>query len=115
MWPCQLDPDAWFGYEETFNGTRSLEQWEAVTAAKHLCATECPLTQRRQCAATALEVGASYGIWAGVELRGQSKSNLRAELRAGRVKLKAIADGKHVEENLRPARRRPSGGRLRSA
>lgn len=105
MFPCQLDPDAWFGYEENHGGVRTPEDIEAVNTAKNLCITGCPSEQRRKCARTALEVSATYGIWAGVELRGRSKPNFRADLRQARRKLHAIAEGKLVEEDLRVARR----------
>lgn len=93
--PCADDPDAWFGYENGHHGKRTVEERRGIERAKRLCARECPLAQRRQCAKEALDSGAEYGIWAGVELM-LHKSLARerhAKLAVAREQLRRIAYG----------------------
>jgi len=84
--PCQADPDLWFG-----------RQRHVRERAKLLCITECPLSEFRRCARTALTSGEEYGIWAGIELPGRENLNRdKAKLAAARQQLQAIAAG-HYE------------------
>lgn len=77
-YPCSADPDLFFGghieYETTDRGGPPLAMTQH---AQHLsdrarteCLRKCPLAQMRRCAQTALDSGAPYGVWAGVQLPG---------------------------------------------
>lgn len=78
--PCRRDPEMWFGSNHQ----------HARERAKRLCLTECPLSEFRRCARTALKTGVKDGVWAGVELPHDPD---KAKLAAARQQLQAIAQG----------------------
>lgn len=78
--PCAGDPDELF-----FPPDRVPDRAERVAAAKALC-VGCPVLAT--CAGYALDIDATDGVWATVDLRGFHRT---AELRAGRAELARIA------------------------
>lgn len=98
--PCSADPDLFFGghteYEGQDRGGPSLEMRQRAAhfsaVARAACLLHCPLAQQRTCAQTALDTGAAYGVWAGVQLPGGQTRKLEV-LGAQREILRGIADG----------------------
>ena len=98
--PCSKDPDLFFGGHTEYVGqTRGGPSLAMKDRAKHQsdlartqCLRHCPLAQQRACAQLALDSGAAYGVWAGVQLPGGQTRKIPA-LNAKREILAGIASG----------------------
>ncbi|MGD9622278.1 MAG: WhiB family transcriptional regulator [Mycolicibacterium sp.] len=99
-YPCHADPDLFFGghieYETTDRGGPPLHMTQRAqhlsARARNECLRKCPLEQMRRCAKTALESGAPYGVWAGVQLPGGQTRKIPV-LQEQRKILAGIANG----------------------
>ncbi|GAT07690.1 WhiB family transcriptional regulator [Mycolicibacterium novocastrense] len=121
--PCTADPELFFGghteYDDNDRDSRghgrggpTLEMRQRAAhlsaVARTACLTRCPLAQQRTCAQIALDTGATYGVWAGVQLPGGQTRKIPV-LNAQREILAGIADG-----SINP-RTHPSNARLMRA
>lgn len=93
--PCATNPELWFGYpdDDAADGAAKARAYEQSSAAARLiCLRRCPLEQQRRCAATAVERGEEYGVWAGMKLPG-GQYRKREELARAHDVLRRIAAG----------------------